>query len=182
MNKVVIAVLSIAVPLVVALLFFNVKTEAEAAWLHLLPVVNAGLNGTTSVVLIAALYFIKNGNEKKHQQMMKLAFVLGALFLASYVLYHATVPTTIFGDINGDGILQSSEKLDVGTLRSFYLGILLSHILLAVIALPMILMAFYYGLNNKRTQHKKLVRFAFPIWMYVSVTGVLVYILISPYY
>lgn len=182
MNKIVIGVLSVAVPLLVALLFFNVKSEANAAWLHMLPTVNASLNGTTTIVLIAALVFIKNGNEKRHKQMMKLAFVLGSLFLVSYILYHASVPSTIFGDTNGDGILQPSEKLAVGTMRSLYLGVLLSHILLAVIALPLILMAFYYALNNNRAKHRKIVKFTFPIWMYVSITGVLVYILISPYY
>ncbi|MCB0495248.1 MAG: DUF420 domain-containing protein [Cyclobacteriaceae bacterium] len=182
MNKIIIGVLSIAIPLVVAILFFTTKSEVNVSWLHVLPSVNATLNGTTSVVLLLALYFIKNGNEKRHEQLMKFAFILGALFLVSYVLYHATVPSTIFGDTNGDGVLQASEKMEAGSMRSVYLGILLSHILLAVIALPLILTAFYHGLNKNREKHRRIVKFTFPIWLYVSITGVLVYILISPYY
>lgn len=182
MNKIIIGVLSIAIPVVVAILFFTTKTAVDAEWLHSLPTVNASLNGTTSIVLLLALYFIKNGNEKRHEQMMKFAFVLGALFLVSYVLYHATVPTTLYGDSNGDGIVQASEKLAAGSMRSVYLGILLSHILLAVIALPLILTAFYHGLKGNRAKHRKIVKFTFPIWMYVSLTGVVVYFLISPYY
>lgn len=182
MNKIIIGILSVAIPVVVALLFFTTKTEVDIEWLHKLPALNATLNGTTSVVLLLALYFIKNGNEKRHEQMMKLAFVLGAMFLVSYVLYHATVPSTLFGDSNGDGTLQSSEKLSVGSMRSVYLGILLSHILLAVIALPLILTAFFHGLKGNRVKHRKIVKFTFPIWMYVSLTGVVVYFLISPYY
>lgn len=182
MNKVIIGVLSVAVPLVVALLFFTTKTESTAEWLHALPALNATLNGTTAIVLLVALYFIKNGNEKRHIQMMKSAFVLGALFLVSYIIYHASVPSTIFGDANGDGLLEASERVSVGAMRSIYLVILLSHILMAIVALPLILTTFIYGLNDKRVKHKKIVRFTFPIWLYVSITGVLVYVLISPYY
>lgn len=182
MNKVVIGILSVVVPLLVAILFFTTKTELDAAWLHMLPAVNATLNGTTAIILLLAFYSIKNKNEKRHEKLMKTAFVLGALFLISYVLYHATVPSTKYGDLNGDGILQTSELAAAGTMRSVYLGLLLSHILTAVVALPLILTAFVYALNNKRDKHRKIVKFTFPIWLYVSITGVLVYLMINPYY
>ena len=182
MNKLIIGVLSVVVPLLVAILFFTIKTETEAEWVYSLPMVNAILNGTTAVVLLLAVYFIKKGNEKVHKQLMQFAFVLGALFLVSYIIYHASVPTTKFGDSNGDGILQASELASLGSMRVIYLGILLSHILTAVIALPLILFAFVFALTKKRDKHKKIVRFTFPVWLYVSITGVVVYLLISPYY
>ena len=182
MNKIIIGVLSVIVPSLVALLFFNVNTYSEAAWVYYLPSLNAILNGTTAVVLVLAVYFIKKGNEKMHQNLMQLAFVLGALFLMSYIVYHASVPSTKFGDSNGDGILQPEELLKIGISRTVYLVVLLSHIVAALIALPLILTAFVYALTDKREKHKRIVRFTFPVWLYVSITGVGVYLLISPYY
>ena len=182
MNKTIVGVLSVLVPVVVTLLYFTTKTESEVAWLHALPLVNAVLNGTTTLVLLVAVYFIKNGNEQRHRQLMKVAFVLGTLFMVSYILYHASVPSAKFGDGNGDGILQATELASIGSMRIVYLGILLSHILMAVIALPLILFAFVFALTDKRDKHKKIVRFTFPVWLFVSLTGVVVYLLISPYY
>ena len=182
MNKIVIGILSVVVPSLVAILFFAIKTETEAEWVYMLPTINAFFNGTTAVVLVLAVYFIKSGNEKAHKQLMQMAFVLGALFLVSYIIYHASVPSTKFGDSNGDGILQAEELAAIGSMRVVYLGILLSHILMAVIALPLILFAFVFALTDKRDKHRKIVRFTFPIWLYVSITGVVVYLLISPYY
>ncbi len=181
MNKIIIA-LSIIVPLLVAILFFTVKIESSSTWVHNLPLFNASINGTTAIVLVMAVFFIKKGNEKWHKRLMGVSFVLGALFLISYIIYHASVPSTKFGDINGDGIIQPSELAQIGSMRYIYLGILLSHILMAVAALPFILTAFVYGLKDQRTKHKKIVRFTFPIWLYVSITGVIVYLFISPYY
>ncbi len=182
MNKAIIIILSIVVPLLVAVLFLTTDSATDVIWVRSLPLVNALLNGTTSVVLVLAVFYIKNGNEKVHTALMKTAFVLGALFMVSYVTYHALVPSTKFGDINGNGVLQDAEMAEIGMLRMVYLGLLLSHILMAVVALPLILTAFVYALKNNRAKHRKIVRFTFPVWLYVSITGVLVYLLISPYY
>ena len=182
MNKIVIGILSVVVPLVIALLFFTIETATTADWIHSLPLVNASLNASTAITLIMAVYFIKNGNEIVHKRLMAIAFFLGVLFMVSYITYHSAVPSTRFGDINGDGTVDANELLQIGSMRLVYLGLLLSHILMAVIALPLILTAFTYGLKGNREKHRKIVRFAFPVWLYVSVTGVLVYLFISPYY
>ncbi len=182
MNKLVIIGLSVVVPLLVAILFFTIESESEAVWVHSLPLVNASLNGTTAIVLMLAVFFIKRGNEQVHKRLMLTAFVLGVLFLGSYVTYHASVPSTKFGDVNGDGVVDANELLEIGSMRMVYLGLLLSHILMAVAALPLILMAFNYGLKGDRAKHRKMVKFTFPVWLYVAITGVLVYLLISPYY
>lgn len=182
MNKIVIIILSIVVPILIGTLFFVVDTTMDALWVHSLPLVNAIINGLNALVLVVAVVFVKKGNEKTHQNFMKLAFMLGFLFMVSYVTYHASVPSTKFGDVNGNGVLESMELQEIGYMRVVYLGLLLSHILMAVIALPLILTSFAYGLKGERVKHKKIVRFTFPVWLYVSITGVLVYILISPYY
>ncbi len=182
MNKYIIILVSIIVPSLVAVLFFTTDSNSSAAWVHSLPLVNATLNGSTAIILVLAVYLIKQGNELAHKRLMGIAFVLGVLFMASYVTYHASVPSTKFGDANGDGLVDTAELLEIGSMRVVYLGVLLSHILMAVVALPLILLAFNYGLKNDRVKHKKYVRFTFPVWLYVAVTGVLVYALISPYY
>lgn len=182
MNKVAIIILSVLVPSLVAMLFFTVKIESTSTWVHTLPLVNASINGISAIVLIAAVWFIKNGNEVMHKRFMLTAFILGVLFMVSYITYHSSVPSTKLGDLNGDGLLQEMESNEIGAMRGVYLGLLLSHILMAVAALPLILSAFAYGLKDKREMHKKIVRFTFPVWLYVSITGVIVYLLISPYY
>lgn len=182
MSKTVIVISSVIVPFLIATLFITIDTQTDVLWVYSLPLVNALLNATTAVILVLAVYLIKSGNEKIHKLLMKFAFVLGLLFMVSYVTYHSSVPSTIFGDINGDGELQVSEKIEIGAMRTVYLVLLLSHILMAVVALPLILTAFMYALKDNREKHKKIVRFTFPVWLYVSITGVLVYVLISPYY
>lgn len=182
MNKYAIIIFSVVVPVLIAVLFFTVDTSTDAEWIHNLPMLNASLNGVSAVVLILAVYFVKNGNEHFHKLLMKLAFVLGLLFMVSYVTYHSSVPSTVFGDSSGDGILQDIEKAEIGGLRTGYIVLLLSHILMAAMALPLILTAFAYALKDNREKHRKIVRFTFPVWLYVSITGVIVYLLISPYY
>lgn len=113
---------------------------------------------------------------------MSSAFVLGSLFLISYIIYHATIDSTVFGDINGDGIVSEDELAEIGMLRRVYLFVLLSHILLSIVVVPFVLFAFYYSLTDKIEKHKKVVKFTFPIWLYVSITGVIAYLFISPYY
>ena len=182
MNKYVIIAFSVVVPLFIGALFFNVDTSTDSNWIHVLPVVNASINGINAIVLMLAVYFVKIGNERFHKLLMKMAFALGLLFMISYVTYHSSVPSTVFGDINGDGILQDIERTEIGGMRTVYIVLLLSHILMAVLALPLILTAFTYALKDNREKHRKIVRFTFPVWLYVSLTGVIVYFLISPYY
>lgn len=177
-------VLSIVVPALVAVLIFAPqKLEGAGDWVYVLPHLNATLNSITSVVLIVGLIFILRKNIQAHKTMMSIAFGLGSLFLISYVIYHAAADSTIFGDANGNGILEEAEKTESITFqRGVYVIILLSHIVLAAIVVPFVLFAFYFALTNRIEKHKKIVKFTFPIWLYVSITGVIVYLMISPYY
>ena len=119
MNKTVIIILSIVVPMLVAILYFTIETGTPSAWIHSLPLFNTILNGSTAVILVLAVYFIKNGNKYWHKQLMQVAFVLGVIFIGSYITYHASVPSTIFGDINGDRVLQSGEMDKIGIVLRF---------------------------------------------------------------
>lgn len=125
---------------------------------------------------------VKNGNIKLHRTFMFASFFLGVLFLLSYVLYHSSVESVKFGDINFDGELSEEEIAKAGTSRTIYLVILASHILLSILVVPFVLFAFYYALTNQIERHKKIVKFTYPVWLYVSITGVVVYFLIKPYY
>lgn len=147
-----------------------------------LPKLNALLNGTCSVLLLLSLYFIKKKNILVHKRINILAFCLSSLFLVSYILFHYLKADTIFGDTNGDGVLSAAERAAVSTSRPIYLTILISHIILAAGVLPLILLSFYRGLQMQVEKHKKLVRWSYPIWLYVTITGVVVYLLVSPYY
>ncbi|MBP8034237.1 MAG: DUF420 domain-containing protein [Bacteroidia bacterium] len=151
-------------------------------FIYKLPLVNAFLNGSCSVLLIASLWAIKKRNIDLHKKLNLTAFLLSSLFLISYVTAHYFIPDTKFGDIDHNGILEDIESTAVSGIRPIYLVILLSHIFLAVIVLPMILLSFYYALKDDRVKHKKITRFSYPIWLYVTLTGVVVYALISPYY
>jgi putative membrane protein len=138
------------------------------SWTKSLPFTNAIINSFTTVFLILALFFAKNKNIVMHKRFMSLAFMLGGLFLVFYVLYHISNPSTSFG---GDGFI-----------RYFYYFILISHILASLVVLPFVLRAYYFGWFRMDERHRKVVKFAFPLWLYVSVTGVMAYLLISPYY
>lgn len=152
------------------------------AFIYKLPMVNAILNGTCSLLLIASLWAIKKRNIQLHKRLNLTAFVLSALFIVCYVTAHYFIPDTIFGDVDHSGYLDDTERAAVGSVRSVYLVILLTHIFFAVIVLPLVLLSFYYGLKDDRVKHKKLTRFSYPIWLYVTITGVVVYAFISPYY
>lgn len=147
-----------------------------------LPKLNAIINGTCTILLLATLYFIRQGNIKIHKTINIVTFCLSSLFLVSYILFHYLNPETRFGDLNGDGILSPEEKASVGNIRYVYYVILTSHIILAAGVLPLILLSFYRGLQMQVEKHKKLVRWTWPIWLYVTITGVVVYFMIAPYY
>ncbi len=164
-----ITAIAIIVPVLVAiLLFMPSKLDLASEWVYFLPGLNAVINSAATVALIFGLVFIKNGNIALHRAAMSAAMGLGAIFLISYVIFHASAESTSF-----DG---------TGWIRPVYYFILISHIILAAVALFPILLAYYYGITDQRVKHRKVVKFAYPIWLYVSVTGVIVYLMISPYY
>ena len=175
-------VVSVVVFVVVVILNIIPKPDFVPAFAGFLPLLNATINGTCSLLLVASLYFIKRKNIQAHKKINITAFFLSAIFLVSYILYHYFSEEVKYGDMNHDGIVDAGELAAAGGIRTFYLIILLTHILCASLILPFILMSFYRGLNMQVEKHKKIVRWTFPIWLYVTVTGVIVYLLISPYY
>jgi putative membrane protein len=138
------------------------------AFIYKLPLLHAITNGTCSLLLIISYMSIRRKRVTLHKRLNVTAFLLSALFMASYVTYHYMAPETPFPTGN--------------PLRPLYLFILSSHIILAAVVLPLILLSFYHGLKNNVAKHRKLTRWSFPIWLYVTVTGVVVYLMISPYY
>jgi putative membrane protein len=156
--------------------------ETFPNFIYKLPMVNAILNGTCSALLIFSLLAIKKRNITLHKKLNLTAFALSALFLICYVTAHYFIPDTKYGDLDHDGIMSDDESAAVKGIKPFYLVILLSHILLAAIVLPFVLLSFYYGLTDQREKHRKITRISYPMWLYVTITGVVVYLMISPYY
>jgi putative membrane protein len=151
-------------------------------FLYVLPHLIGGINATCAVLLILSLIFIRSKNVQAHKITNIITFVLSAIFLVFYILFHLYVKDTKFGDVDHDGLLSVTEAAAVGSIRYVYYFILLTHILLAIIVLPLILVSFYRGLNMQIEKHRKIVRWSYPVWLYVAVSGVLVYLMISPYY
>jgi len=149
---------------------------------HIFALVNAIINSTVAVLLIAGLITAKQKKYELHKKIMLTAIVLSVLFLVSYICHHLFAGETIYGDINHDGILSADEKALAGTARTIYLIILFTHIPMAAIILPFVLFTAYRALTGEYEQHKKLVRITWPLWFYVAITGVIVYLMISPYY
>lgn len=148
-----------------------------------LPMLNAVLNGTCTLLLLLSLYQIKQGNITLHKKLNIITFCLSSLFLVSYILFHYLMRNEIvYGDLNGDGQLSAAERASAGSLRTIYLTILTPHIILAAAVLPLILLSFHRGLQMQVEKHRKLVRWAFPIWLYVTASGVVVYLMIRPFY
>jgi len=169
-NKVVsriIITVTIAIPLVVTILHFMPKPDKVPDIIKHCPLLNAILNGTCTVLLIMSYLAIRNKMISLHKKLNVTAFVLSAIFLLSYVAYHSFGKETHYPD---------------GPMRPLYLFILTSHIILAAVVLPMVLVTFYRGLTNQYISHRKLARWTMPIWLYVTSTGVIVYLMISPYY
>ncbi|XOV95092.1 MAG: DUF420 domain-containing protein [Bacteroidota bacterium] len=175
-------IISVIVPVLVAVLLFTPMKLGLSDWVKSLPTLNALLNSTTTVLLISALFAIRAKNITLHRNLMLTSLVLGALFLLSYVIYHGTSASTVFGDIDHNGVLDESESAAVGSSRMIYILILLSHIGFSIVVVPFVLIAFYFALSDQITKHRKIVKFTYPIWLYVSITGVIVYLMIRPYY
>src|SRR5690554_2302600 len=163
-------ILSVTIPLVVAILFsvnlhdlgYNVKP------LSFLPPIYATINGITAVLLILAVAAIKKGNQQLHERLVKVCIACSIAFLLMYVAYHMTSVETKFG---GEG-----------TIRYVYFFIFIAHILLSIVIIPLVLITFVRGISGSYQRHKKLARITYPMWLYVAVTGVIVYLMISPYY
>ncbi len=168
-NKWIIA-LSVIIPLVVALLFgVNLrKLGYDVEPLTFLPPIYATTNGITAVILIVAVQAIRKGNRKLHENLMKVAIALSIAFLVMYVAYHMTSVETRFG---GEGMI-----------RYVYFFILITHILLSIVIIPLVLITYVRALAERFDRHRKLARITYPIWLYVATTGVIVYLMISPYY
>lgn len=160
-----IVILSVVIPIVVAVLF-GIKLDVELP--VFLPPIYASINAITTIVLVFAFMAIKNKKIKLHERLMKFAIILSLIFLIMYVLYHMTSDSTKFG---GEGIL-----------RYAYYFILLTHILMSIVVIPFVLITYVRGITNNIEKHKKIAKITFPLWLYVAITGVLVYIMISPYY
>lgn len=180
----IVLIVSILICLVVIILNKKIIPVPDQfpAFIYKLPMVNAFINGTCSLLLIASLWAIKNKNIELHKKLNLTAFLLSALFLVSYVTAHYFIPDTIYGDTNHNQFLEPEERAAVASTRTMYLIILLSHIFLAVAVLPLTLLSFYFALKDDRVKHKKLTRYSYPIWLYVTITGVVVYLFIAPYY
>ncbi len=175
-------VVSIIVLLLVGMMR-RVKIDVPAGVdLSFLPTFHASMNALTAIVLVMALVFIKQKNVKLHRQSIYVAMALSVLFLLSYVAYHFTNPETLFGDANGDGVLSDEELVAVGSTRTFYLILLLTHIVLAAVSLPLILFTFIRGYTNQVERHRKMAKWVYPLWLYVAVTGPICYWLLRPYY
>ena len=161
----------------------RVKIDLPAGWdMSFLPPFHATLNALTAVVLLIALYFIKQKNIEAHRKAIYVAMGLSVLFLLSYVAYHFTTPETIFGDADGDGVLSDPEKLAVSGERTFYLILLLTHIILAALILPFILFTFIRAYTGQYEKHRKMARWVWPLWFYVAITGPIAYYMLAPYY
>ncbi len=171
-TKIIITLLAIVIPVVVALLYVVPKPENMSpevkSFLENSPFFNACINGTTFVLLLGALAAVKSNNIKLHSRLMTTSIGLGVLFLLSYVAYHFSFDDTVFPKEN--------------PLRPLYITILVSHIILSAVVVPLVLVSYFRGLNGQIEHHKKIVKYAYPIWLYVTLTGVIVYLMISPYY
>jgi putative membrane protein len=175
---------SIIIPIAVAVLFtvklkdFGINIEP----LSFLPPIYASINAATALLLIMGVMAIKNGNRKVHERLMTLAIACSVVFLVMYVAYHMSADSTKYGDVNADGLLDNTELANAGWMRSLYFFILISHIILSVAIIPMVLFTYVRALAERFDKHKKLAKITFPLWLYVAVTGVVVYLMISPYY
>ena len=179
-----IAVFSIIVFAAVSILGrYNLAGKVNLPFIvHIFALTNAVINSLVAILLIAGLMTVKSKKYELHKKIMLFAMTLSILFLLSYICHHLFAGETIYGETDGIKGLSDAELNAADTMRTVYLAILITHIPLAGLALPFILFAAYRALTGDYEKHKKLVRIIFPVWLYVAVTGVIVYLMISPYY
>ncbi|MFK7900211.1 MAG: DUF420 domain-containing protein [Cyclobacteriaceae bacterium] len=169
-SGLIIGIVSVVLVAVVAALYgMTPSGSVDKQSILFLPKLHAFLNSATAVCLLVGGYFIRvKKDQLKHRNSMMLAFVLSSLFLISYVIYHYLAPSTSYGG--------------QGTLRTIYYFVLITHILLSIIIVPLVLFSFYFALTKQFERHKKIVKWTMPLWLYVAISGVTVYFMISPYY
>lgn len=178
-----IAIVSILIPIVVAVLFVLPKPDIQTGFnVSVMPFFHALLNSTTAVMLVASLIFIRRGQLKAHKTANLIAVGLSALFLVSYVTYHFLTESTKFGDADHNGIVTAAETAAVGSFRYVYYFVLLTHILFSIVIVPLVLFTLLRAFQNDNPRHRRIAKITWPIWFYVAVTGVIVYIMIQPYY
>ncbi|MGI9035029.1 MAG: DUF420 domain-containing protein [Pyrinomonadaceae bacterium] len=163
-SNLLINVISVIVPLAVAVMISFPNKLALGEWTRILPHFIGGINFLTSIILICGLIFIKLNKVHLHRTAMTTAFCLGALFLICYVIYHLSNPANKFGG--------------AGAVRNFYLFVLITHVTLSLVVLPLVLRAMFYAVTKQFARHKRVVKYAYPIWLYVSATGVVVYFML----
>lgn len=164
----IINILALAIPVAVAAIL-GIREKVElGTWTKVLPHVIGVINSLTALLLLLGFYFIKQKNRNAHRVMMTGAFLLGAVFLVCYILYHISNKSTPYGG--------------VGFIRYIYYFLLISHILLSIVVVWFVLRSVYFGYTNQLSEHRSATRWALPIWLYVSISGVVVYLMISPYY
>ncbi len=162
---------------------YNLAGKVQLGFdVHTFALMNAIINAVVAMLLVAGLYFAKQKNFLLHKKIMMTAMILSVLFLISYICHHLFAGETMYGETDGIKGISEAERAAAGSRRTVYLAILLTHIPLAGLALPFILFAAYRALTGEYDKHKKLVRIIWPVWFYVAVTGVVVYLMISPYY
>ncbi|MFT4778001.1 MAG: putative membrane protein [Flavobacteriales bacterium] len=170
-SRTLIIIASLVIPIVIIILRYIPNpdlTEGTKTLLYGLPLLNAVLNGSTFLLLIAALVAIKRKNIARHKKLVSTAMIFSGLFLISYIAFHGILPETPYGE--------------GGNMKTVYYLILVTHILLSAIIVPLALTAYSHGLAGRIDLHRKIVKFAFPFWLYVTITGVIVYIMIQPFY
>lgn len=154
----------------------------EGTDLSMLPGLHAILNSCAALFLVLGLYFIRKKEVYRHRMSIYMAMACSFLFLLSYVTYHITTPETIFGDVNGDGLLDAEEISLIGSSRFVYLILLLSHIFLAAVSFPLILFTFIRGFTWQIDKHRRMARWVYWLWLYVAITGPICYLMLKPYY
>ena len=180
--KIAIVIASVAVTGLVMLMRVY-KLPVPDGWdVGFLPAVNATLNALTAVALVFSLIYVKQGQVVRHRNANAVALGLSVVFLLCYVIYHFTTPEVKFGDANLDGVVDAAETAAVGGTRTIYLLILITHITLAGILLPFILWTTMYSLTGQYAKHRKLSKIVWPLWMYVAITGPVVYLMLRPFY
>ncbi len=161
----------------------NVKFDISVPFnVHIFAAANALINAVIAVLLLAALLVVKQKKYELHKKLMMAALILSVVFLVSYIAHHLLAGEARFGDADHDGITTDAEKAAVGSIRYVYFIILITHIFLATVILPFILYTAYKGLTGEFAQHKKISKIVWPLWLYVAITGPVVYFMISPYY
>ena len=161
----------------------KVKLDIEMPFnVHIFAAANAVINTLVTTCLLAGLFAIKKKNYAGHKSIMMAAIVLSVLFLLSYIAHHLLAGETKFGDLNHNGLLEETERAEAGSIRLVYYFLLLTHIPLAAIILPFILFTAYRALTGEYDKHRKLTRYTWPLWLYVALSGVVIYWMISPYY